>query len=536
VFGKIIKAIKFFNRRHAKEQSGRQKGKNVAGQTVIHKNIESNLANLKHVLGKSNDVIFREFEVGNKKPTKAFVCFIDGLGDKNLINEFITKALMVDIHIIHPDENFLSPNILALVKEKVLSATEVTEADSFDRVLDGILSGDTALFIDGSMKVLLISARGGETRAVAEPDTEVSVRGPRDGFTEILRVNTSLLRRKIKNPRLIFEPLRLGKQTRTEINIVYIEGIANQEVIAEVRRRLHRIDTDVILESGYLEQFIEDHPFSPFATIGNSEKPDKVAAKLLEGRIAILCNGTPFALTVPFLFIEAIQVSEDYYSRPYLASITRGLRLISFLVTLIVPALYVAVETFHQEMLPTVLLITMAAAREGIPFPSFVEAMIMGTIFEVLRESGIRLPRQVGQAVSIVGALIIGEAAVNAGILSAPMVIVGALTGITSFIVPALLDGIILFRIFLVLLSAAFGLYGIAIGLIIMLAHMCSLSSFGTPYLAPMAPTVWKDLQDTLIRVPLRLMKSQAKSISRPNGGGREFSAPLHRRHGGEDD
>lgn len=218
--------------------------------------------------------------------------------------------------------------------------------------------------------------------------------------------------------------------------------------------------------------------------------------------MAIFCNGTPFVLTAPHLFVETLQVTEDYYSRSYFSSLIRLLRHLSFFITLTTPALYVALGTFHQEMIPTVLLITAAAAREGIPFPAFVETIIMIIIFELLRESGVRLPRQVGQAVYIVGALVIGEAAVQAGIISAPMVIIGALTGITSFIIPALLESIVFFRFFLIFLSAAFGLYGIVIGLIIMLAHMCSLRSFGTPYLTPLAPTVWKELKDSFIKGP----------------------------------
>jgi spore germination protein KA len=362
--------------------------------------------------------------------------------------------------------------------------------------------------------VFVIGMRGWAERNIDEPDTEAVVRGSREGFTETLRTNTALIRRRIKNPNLVFESFKIGKQTHTDICIAYIDDIANKKVIEEVKNRLNRIDTDCILESGYIEQFIEDNPFSPFSTIGNSERPDTVAAKLLEGRVAIFCDGTPFVLTVPYLFIETIQISEDYYSRPYLSSLMRWIRLLAFFITLTTPALYVALETFHQEMIPTVLLITAAAAREGIPFPSFIETMLIGIIFELLRESGIRMPRPIGQAVSIVGALVIGEAAVQAGIIGAPMVIIAAVTGIASFIVPAALDALVFFRLFLVLLSAAFGLYGIVVGLIIMLAHVCSLRSFGTPYLAPFAPTIWKDLKDTLIRVPLWLMKSRPKSIA----------------------
>lgn len=513
MFSKIIKYIKFLSHIKAEQKSAHKKEKYTEIKHIIHEKIEPNLTTLKSIFGKSDDSIFREFKIGIKKQTKAFVCFIDGLGDKKLIDEYVIKPLMVDIHIKDPDERLFNCDLFTRIKEYILSAVEIRETKSFDNVLGAVLSGDTVLFIDGFNTVLIISTKGGQTRNVEEPNTEVAVRGPREGFTETLRVNTALLRRKIKNPNLVFESFKLGKQTNTEISIAYIDGIANKKIIDEVKNRLNRIDTDSILESGYIEQFIEDNPLSPFSTVGNSERPDKVAAKLLEGRVAILCNGTPFVLTVPHLFIETIQVNEDYYSRPYLSSFVRILRLLAFFITLLMPALYVALETFHQEMIPTVLLVTAAASREGIPFPSFVETLIMLIIFELLRESGVRLPRQVGQAVSIVGALVIGEAAVQAGIISAPMVIIGALTGITSFIVPALLDSVIFFRFFLLFLSAAFGLYGIALGLIIMIAHMCSLRSLGAPYLAPIAPTIWKDLKDSFIRVPIWLMKSRPKSI-----------------------
>lgn len=525
MFNKMIKYIKFLNHLKAQQKAAPRKVKYTDGQYIIHKKVELNIANLKNVLGKSNDIIFREFFFGVKHQTKALVCFVDGLGDKKLIDEYIVKPLMVNIHIIDQHGKLVENNdIFTGIKKYVLNAVEIEDLKIFDEVVNAVLSGDTVLLIDGYDTVLSISAKGGQTRAVEEPNTEAAVRGPRDGFTETLRVNTSLLRRKIKNPNLVFEPLMLGKQTHTDISIAYIDGIANKKIVEEVKNRLNRIDTDSILESGYIEQFIEDHPLSPFSTIGNSERPDKVAAKLLEGRVAILCDGTPFVLTVPCLFTETFQASEDYYSRPYLSSLIRLLRILSFFITLTIPALYVALETFHQEMIPTVLLVTAAAAREGIPFPAFVETMIMIIIFELLRESGVRLPRQVGQAVSIVGALVIGEAAVRAGIISAPMVIIGALTGITSFIVPALLDSIVFFRFFLVFLSAAFGLYGIVVGLIIMLAHMCSLRSFGVPYLSPLAPTVWKDLKDSIIRAPLWLMKSRPKSITWRNSKRQDLS------------
>lgn len=423
------------------------------------------------------------------------------------------------------DEKTLSQSIFVMVKENILSASDVKEVKTLDEVVEGVLSGDAALFIDGFDIVLLINVKGWATRNIQETATEAVIRGPREGFIEDLSTNIALLRRKIKNPNIIFESLNMGKQTHTDVCIAYIAGIANIKIVEEVRNRLNRIDTDAVLESGYLEQFIEDNPFSPFSTIGNSEKPDIVAAKLLEGRVAIFCDGTPFVLTVPHLFIEMMQSSEDYYSRPFLSSLTRLLRYLSFFVTMTVPALYVALQTFHHEMIPTVLLITAAAAREGIPFPAFLEAMVIGIIFELLRESGVRMPRPVGQAVSIVGALVIGEAAIQAGIISAPMVIIAALTGITSFIVPSALDALVFFRLFLLLLSATFGLYGIVAGLIIILAHTCSLRSFGTPFLTPLAPTRWKELMDSFIRGPLWLIKSRPQSITWRSNSNRQASS-----------
>lgn len=514
MFKRITKYIKFLNHVKSQQNSNNEKATPTDEQHIIHKKIELNLTSLRNTFRNSDDIIVREFKFGVKEKTKAFVCFIDGLGNKALINEYIIKPLMIDLNNMDNKATLGSYDTFTIVKEFVLTASEVTEVKSFEKVKHEILLSNTALFIDGYDTIIIVSTKGGKSRAVEEPATEVVVRGPREGFTEILRENTALLRRRILNTNLVFEPLTLGKQTLTQISIAYIEGIANKKIVEEVRKRLNRIDIDSILESGYIEQLIEDNPFSPFATVGNSERPDKIAGKLLEGRVAILCNGTPFVLTVPYLFVETMQITEDYYSRPFLSSFIRMLRLFAFFITVTLPSFYVAVETFHQEMIPTVLLITMAQAREGIPFPSFVETIIMLVIFELLRESGVRLPRQVGQAVSIVGALVIGDAAVKAGIISAPMVIIGSLTAISSFIVPPLLDSIVFFRFFLLFLSAAFGLYGIIVGLVIMLMHMCSLRSFGTPYLSPIAPTIWRGLLDTFIRAPIWLMDLRPRSIT----------------------
>lgn len=515
IYGKYLKRIlRFINYLEAKKQRRVKVNEYELDDDAINSELKDNQSILRNTLGKSSDTVFREFNIGNKRKTKSFICFISGLADKNKIDQHIIKALMIDAQKIVKEKRIVPQNIFNLVKTGLISASEVKETSSFCEVIKGILSGDVALFISGYATALLISLRDWKQRNITEPLVEATIRGPREAFTETLSVNLSMLRRKIKNSNLIFEQYTYGRQTHTDICLAYLEGIADSSILEEIRRRLNRIETDGILESGYIEQYIEDNPFSPLATIGNSEKPDVVAAKLLEGRIAIFCDGTPFVLTIPYLFMEALQSPEDYYSRPYLSSFIRLLRYFSFFITMLLPALYVALETFHQELIPTVLLITAAAAKEGIPFPAFLETLIVVIIFELLREAGVRMPQPVGQATSIVGALIIGQSAVQAGILSAPMVIIGALTGITSFIITPVVDAAVLFRFFLIFLAAIFGLYGITIGIIVILGHLCSLRSFGAPYLAPFSPTVLSGLKDSIIRFPLYLMDTRPKSIT----------------------
>jgi spore germination protein KA len=515
LFKKLSKYIKFVNNTRNRQNPTDQNVSYAGNNSSLKDSLDENAEVLKKYLGKSDDIIFREFYFGVKHQTKALISFIDGLGDKTLILEYVVKSLMVNIHITDPHGKLVDKkNMFEDLKRYILSIVEATEVRNLDEAIDTILSGNTLLLFDGSNLGFSISAKGGASRGITQPETEVVIRGSREAFVETLRVNTSLLRKIIKNPNLIFETLVVGKQTRTDVCIAYIQGIANDKVVQEVRDRINRIDTDVILESGYIEQFIEDNPLSPFATIGNSERPDKVSAKILEGRVAILCSGTPIVLTAPYTFTEALQVPEDYYSRPFLTNLVRILRLLALFITLTLPALYISLTTFHQEMVPTVLLVTFAAAREGIPFPVLIETLISEIIFQLLRESGIRMPKAVGTAVSIVGTLVIGQAAVEAGIIGAPMVIITALSAITSFILPSIYDALIIFKFIMIFLSSAFGLFGVIFGMFCMLAHMCSLRTFGTPFMSPMAPVNWNDMKDSVLRAPLWLLKSRPKALT----------------------
>lgn len=473
-------------------------------------NLDANIEILRNIITESSDLIFRRFVFGEDK--NAAIVYIDGLIDKTLVHENILKPLM-------GAESFKDGELpekidIEYVKSKLLFVGSIDEKESVDDIVSKILSGDTVFLMDGAKKALAVSLRGWERRGIEEPQTESVVRGPREGFTETLRINTSMLRRKIKNPNLKFETLTIGERTKTDVCIAYINGLAKPELIEEIKARLSKIKTDAILESGYIEQYIEDAPFSIFSTVANSEKPDKVAAKLLEGRAAILVDGTPFVLTVPMVFIESFQAAEDYYSRPFFASTIRLLRFIAFFISILAPALYVAMSTFHQELIPTALLLSMAAAHEGVPFPAALEAAIMIIVFEILREAGVRLPRPIGQAVSIVGALVIGEAAVSAGLIGAPMVIVVAITAVSSFAVPSQTDSAAIIRFCLLILAGVMGGYGIAIGLLAMLVHLSALRSFGIPYLMPLAPFNRSGMRDTFIRAPIWAMKKRPLGIA----------------------
>ncbi|NLT95441.1 MAG: spore germination protein [Clostridia bacterium] len=393
-------------------------------QQNLTANLTKNVELLKAMLGTSSDLVFHDFILGTEGRPKAVLILVDGLVDIDTVHEQIIKPLMIESRTLSEKCGIFPNYNIEVIKNTLITVNSIKIITTIEEAIDGVLSGNTVLLVNGLSDGLLISTQGGEIRGIKEPATDSVVRGPRDGFVENLRVNTALIRRRIKSPDLTIERMVIGRRTKTDVEIVYIKSLVKPGLVEEIKRRLASINTDAILESGYIEQFIEDAPFSPFSTVGNSERPDQVAAKLLEGRAAILVNGTPIALTVPYLFIESFQSVEDYYSRTFYVAVVRILRYVAFFISVFGPGTYVALVSFHQELIPTPLLITMAAARANTPFPAFLEAILMGVAFEILREAGIRLPRPVGTAISIVGALVIGEAVVSAGVISSTMVIV----------------------------------------------------------------------------------------------------------------
>lgn len=486
--------------------------------------LSENLETLKAAFHNSSDLVVREFSFDHNR-INAAVIYLEGLVNLRMINESIIEPLMYQFSCLDLRLNSEKCD-MQVVRRAMVAASDVKDDCVISQLVQGCLTGEVILLLDHSDQGLLVTCRGGDKRNVEEPSSESVIRGPREGFTECLRTNVSLIRRKIRNPALTFDSRVLGKKTRTSICVAYLKGTTNQSLIDNIQKRLDKIDTDAILESGYIEQYIEDAPFSIFSTVGYTEKPDTAAARILEGRVAILIDGTPFVLTAPFLFEESFQTTEDYYSRPYFMSMLRLVRYTAFFVTVLSPALYVAVTTFHQELLPTELLFTMVSAREGIPFPAVLEAIIMLLAFEILREAGVRLPKPVGQAMSIVGALIMGDAAVSAGLIGSPMVIVVAITAVSVFAVPLQADSAAILRFFYLILAGTMGGFGITIGILGTLVHLSSLKSFGYAYLSPIVPLQVQDLKDSLIRAPLWMMITRPHNMANRDRTRQSFFVP----------
>ena len=432
------------------------------------KNLEQNIQFFKKEFENASDIVFRRL---NTNTTNACIIFVDGLIDSNRIELHALQQL-----IDNSTQEELSTDYL---EKQIISVNSVTEVTKLEDTTKEILNGYTVLLVDQLDKAIVLEAIGGTFRSISEPDSESVIRGPREGFTEYLRVNTALIRRKLHSKNLKIVSKTVGTETDTGLAIAYLDNLAPPNLVEEVINRIEKINIDGVLESGYIEELIEDSPFSFFPQVQNTERPDAVVANLLEGRVAIFVDGTPFVLILPVTFWQFLQASEDYYQRFHISIALRILRVILIFLALLMPAFYVAVASFHQDMIPTTLLFSIAASREAIPFPVFIEALIMEFSFEALREAGIRLPKVIGQAVSILGALVIGTAAVEAGIVSAPMVIVVSLTGIASFTIPRfnMAISIRLLRFPLMVLAGMFGMFGIVLGSIVILTHLCKLRS-----------------------------------------------------------
>ncbi len=480
------------------------------GEVNISASLKSNRAQLDEIYDHCDDIVIRSFEIGTQR-LPALLIYLEGFIDKGQAAG-IMDALMLQSRLTQPTKKITPEEAFDLVVEQCLVSGEITTVNNLQQVTAGIFSGKVALFLEGADRAVIVDIKAYEHRDVTMPETEVVIRGPREGFIEELVTNLVLVRRRIKGPQLKMERMVIGEQSATPVVLAYIKGIVDEKVVEELRRRLQRIEIDAVLDSGYLESYIEEDPYSLFPTVGITEKPDVAAAKLLEGRVAILSDGSPFALTMPHLLVETFQVAEDYYGRSFIASLTRLLRIWAYFITLYLPAIYVAAQAYHPEMIPTILMVRMAGAREGIPFPAWMEAFLMLAIFELIKEAGLRMPRAVGQAVAIVGTLVLGDAAIRSGIVTPAMVIIVALSGIAGFIIPPASESIVLFRYPLLFAGSLLGLLGVALLNFVIFAHAVSLRSCGVPYTSPLAPSLYSEWKDVFIRTPLPLLQRRPRA------------------------
>jgi len=484
----------------------------------LSENIEDNLQQIKADLNKCSDVVYREFFFAQNERIRLALIYIDGLADPDRISDQIMRALALEVPLVVSGRAITKAGAPEFIKERGLCIPQLKETDQLRDIIHAILSGDTVLLVDGYAAALLNGVRGREARPVGETETEPTVRGSRESFVETLRVNTALIRRKIKSSNLKIESLRIGEISDTDVALVYIEGIVNENLVAEVKSRLERIEIDAVLESGYIEELIEDNPWSIFPTINHTEKPDRVAAMLLEGRVAIMVDGTPTVLTLPNLFVEYLQTPQDYYERSLVATAIRLIRYIAMIISLILPSLYIAITSFHHELLPTFLLLGIVAHREVVPFPIFFEVFIIEVAFEILREAGNRLPQVIGPVVSIGAALLLGEAAVREGIIAASTVFIVVFAGLAAYAFAYSASmSFRLLRFALMVLSGTLGLFGLISGITFIVIHMCTLRSFGVPYMSPLAPTTGADLADVVYRAPWWATLSRPRLMTRKN-------------------
>ncbi|CAM3868745.1 spore germination protein [Mesobacillus zeae] len=491
------------------EQKSKKNGKETKQSPVFTGNFESDLKKVKDLLGENSDILFRKFRLNNTK-LKAALFYLDGLSDKELIDKFLLSSLMKPFSETDK-EQIKQDGLKDFLKNNVLSIGEIKESDEPEKAVIEILNGSAALIIESVPEVLVLGIKKPKTRDLQEPISEPLVRGPRIGFTENIKDNTAILRNQGQNEDLFFLKKSVGERAKKQTVIAYINGIANQDLVDEIVRRIDKIKIDFLPESGYIEQLIEDNFLSPFPQIQSTERPDRVMGALMEGRVAILLDGTPYVLIAPVTLSMLLQSPEDYYERWIPATLVRLLRFLAAFITLYGPSLYISFISFHPGLIPTKLAISIAGSREGVPFPTLLEAMLMEIAIEILREAGLRLPKPIGPAIGIVGGLIIGEAAVSAGIVSRIMVIVVALTAISSFAMPqySLGTSLRILRFISMLAASIYGLYGVVLFTLLFLSHLVRLYSFGVPYISPWTPLRMKDLKDFIVRGPMFLMKSR---------------------------
>lgn len=472
---------------------------------AISDNLQTNINYIKDIFKKDSILRIRQIKMSTGLGTGVDCCLVyfDGMVNSDLLNDSVVFPLTRSKIVLPP------ASLIDHIEKKVLFAGELKQTASITEILRGIEYGDTALFVDGYSTVLLINTKGFDTRGISEPEDERILQGPREGFGEAILLNTAMLRRKLQTPDLCIEAQRIGRRTDTNVFVCYLDSLVDPVMLAELKDRLSKVDIDGVLDVNYLAELIRDHPGSPFKTTGVTERPDIVAARLLEGRIAVMVDGTPAVLTLPYLFVENFQSDEDYYLNWLVSSIGRVLRFICFFLAISIPALYLSLVGFHEDLLPTMFALSVAQARGGVPLSSLLECVAVIVLFEILKETGVRMPQSLGHALGIVGGLIIGQAAVDAKLISAPVLIAVAIAGVSGLMVPRLRGIVFYARFALLFLGYLGGLYGFMLGISALLIMIFGLKSFGVDCTVSLLNPSPQGLKDLLWRSSWRKMRTR---------------------------
>ncbi|MDD9269067.1 spore germination protein [Paenibacillus sp. MAHUQ-63] len=474
----------------------------------ISKNLDLNRKKVEEYFLNCYDLVYHTWSYGPNLAYTALSVYLGTLVQNKQVN-YMKESLqdLVD-HEIGPADTVTPEQIMHFFNRNGVSAQSASVLEHFDDAVSRILSGNIIIFFDQWDKALSYEALGLTSRQITEPVTEPVVQGPHVSTIEDLDSNVGLIRNLLKSANLKVEMLTVGAESKRNIAYCYLNGAVDPETLSEFQKRIADIDQEEILETSYLEEWIGEGTFSPFPAVRYTERPDTAVAALMDGKIIVMVNGTPTVLICPVTFFEFFSSSEDYYHRSIFSTLIRLIRVVAFLIALLLPSTYIALSTFHSELIPTVLLLAILDTREGIPFPAFIEALLMEFFFELLREAGIRLPRPIGSAVSIVGALVIGQAAIQAKIASPVMVIIVSLTGIASFALPQYNMGIALriLRFPLMVLAVTLGGFGVMAGILWILLHLCCLRSLGQPYFTPIAPLRVEQWRDVFIRIPRKML------------------------------
>lgn len=470
----------------------------------IGQGVEQNEEYLKSSIGESFDINYRQFVIPALDNRKGLIVYLKGLVDVKEIEQYILSPLMECKQVPDVKGDTVSSGIMSMLMQASISISSVKKTGLMPEACNAIIEGNAVLFVEQCNNALIFSVQSRESRAIGEPTTESEVRAPREGFTEKLQTNTSLIRTRIKDHELRFEDFIIGRRTKTTVVLAYIKSLASESLLEEVRARLKRIKIDGLNGTGGLEELIEDNPFSLFPQIDATERPDKACAAILEGRVVILVDTTPFVLIIPTVFWNFLQSTGDYYERYFTGSFLRWIRFLAVFLSVSVSSFYVMTTSFHQEMIPTKLALKIAMGRSEVPFPALIEVLIMEVILEVIKEAGLRMPKAIGSSVTFVGSIVLGQAAVAAGLVGPPLIIVVAVAAICTFAIPSygLANSLRLLRFPMLFLTAALGIFGYIGGLALIVLHLLSLRSFGEAFWAPIIPFDKSAVQDVVVRAP----------------------------------